>query len=193
MGGKRVLEFGYPKVHDGKNVLYDLRHSNPVLGIDEKTDAYVGGTGWLHYYLAAIGVWIADGFTDIYTKTGIIRSIFALTGLIGLLLFVRLLGRFFEDRFSKFLFAGLFFSMALFSISLTFMLREVRYYSLNILLVCGISAYYGLVRFKQGNKTRSPCVSQILMEILTGGIRRILCGGNTGPTRPMDLVASQAK
>ena len=166
MGGKRVLEFGYPKVHDGKNVLYDLRHSNPVLGIDEKTDAYVGGTGWLHYYLAAIGVWIADGFTDIYTKTGIIRSIFALTGLIGLLLFVRLLGRFFEDRFSKFLFAGLFFSMALFSISLTFMLREVRYYSLNILLVCGISAYYALVRFKQGNKTKYAITTGLGLYLL---------------------------
>src|SRR6185436_20880908 len=46
IGTERVLEYGYPKVHDGKNVFYDLRHSNPVLGINEENDAYVGGAGW---------------------------------------------------------------------------------------------------------------------------------------------------
>jgi hypothetical protein len=166
MGGKRVLEYGYPKVHDGKNVLYDLPHSDPALGIDKKTDAYVGGPGWLAYYLAAIGVSIAGFFDDIYTKTGIIRSLFALTGLFGMLLFVRLMSQFFEDRFSKFLFAGIFFATALLSVSLTLTLREVRYYSLNLLLVCFITGYYALVRFKKGNKKRYALFAGIGLYLL---------------------------
>src|SRR4029079_14307060 len=55
IGTERVLQFGYPKVHDGKNVFYDLRHSNPTLGINEKDDAYVGGAGWGQYYFGIAG------------------------------------------------------------------------------------------------------------------------------------------
>ena len=32
MRGERVLEYGYPKVHDGKNVLYDLLPSKSQTG-----------------------------------------------------------------------------------------------------------------------------------------------------------------
>ena len=56
MGGVRVLDFGYPKVHDGKNVLYDLRHPNVRLGIDEKTAAIV-----THDRLRVMG----DGFVNL--------------------------------------------------------------------------------------------------------------------------------
>src|SRR4029079_17155193 len=76
VGGQRVLKYGYPKVHDGKNVFYDLPHKDTKLGIDAKTDAYVGGTGWLHYYVAAVAVKIASVSNNMYTQTGIIRSVF---------------------------------------------------------------------------------------------------------------------
>jgi hypothetical protein len=73
MGGVRVLEYGYPKVHDGKNVFYDLLHPNPRLGIDEKTDAYIGGTSWGHYYFATLGVKLAEMSDDFFTKTAVIK------------------------------------------------------------------------------------------------------------------------
>src|SRR5512139_1342528 len=101
MHGKRVLEYGYPKVHDGKNVLYDLRHSNPKLGIDEKTDAYIGGANWGMYYVAAVAVTLAEMSNDIFTKTAILRIPFALTGLIGLVILGLLGAEFFDSRFSK--------------------------------------------------------------------------------------------
>ncbi len=67
--GKRVLEYVYPKVHDGKNVVYDLRHSNPNLGTDEKTDAYVGGANWaMCYVTAAIAVKRAQTSDDIFLR-----------------------------------------------------------------------------------------------------------------------------
>jgi hypothetical protein len=68
MHGKRVLEYGYPKVHDSKNVVYDLRHSNPRLGVDERTDAYIGGADWGMYYVAAVAAKIAPMGDDIYTS-----------------------------------------------------------------------------------------------------------------------------
>ncbi|MFZ1677202.1 MAG: hypothetical protein WAT91_08015, partial [Saprospiraceae bacterium] len=77
VGTERVLEYGYPKVHDGKNVFYDLRHSNPTLGIDEKDDAYVGGAGWAQYYFGIIGYKLTEKTENIFTKTGIFRATFA--------------------------------------------------------------------------------------------------------------------
>jgi hypothetical protein len=68
MNGKRVLEYACKKVHDGKNVVYDLRHSNPNLGTDEKTDAYIGGANWAMYYVAAIAVKVAQTSDDIFLR-----------------------------------------------------------------------------------------------------------------------------
>jgi hypothetical protein len=147
VGGQRVLQYGYPKVHDGKNVFYDLRHPNIKLGIDEKTDAYIGGSAWLHYYIAALAIKIASFSSDPYIQTGIMRSIFALTGIAGILLFLLMISRFLDNHFSKFLLSFLFFGLCLFSISLTLLLREVRYYSPNILLVCFTAGYYVVARF----------------------------------------------
>jgi hypothetical protein len=70
--GKMVLEYRYPKVHDGKNVVYDLRHPNPKLGIDQKTDAYIGGANWGMYYVAAVAVTGQAG-NDFLLKTAILR------------------------------------------------------------------------------------------------------------------------
>ena len=83
MGAERVLEYGYPKVHDGKNVFYDLNHPDKKLGINEKDDAYVGGAGWGQYYYGIIGYKLAETTSDIYFKTALFRATFAFAGLLG--------------------------------------------------------------------------------------------------------------
>jgi hypothetical protein len=142
MHGKRVLEFGYPKVHDGKNVVYDLRHSNPRLGVDEKTDAYIGGANWGMYYVAAVAVKLAQMTDDIFTKTAILRIPFALTGLIGLAILGLLGTEFFETRSSKKRFCVLFAFIELLSIPLVLHLREARYYALTGFLTALVTYIY---------------------------------------------------
>jgi hypothetical protein len=132
MGGVRVLEYGYPKVHDGKNVFYDLLHPDKTLGIDKKTDAYIGGASWGQYYFAAIGVKLAELSDDFYTKTAIIRSTFVLAGLAGLVILALLGMQFFRTRLSRRGFLVLFVFFEVISIPLTLHLREARYYPLVI-------------------------------------------------------------
>jgi hypothetical protein len=134
MHGKRVLAYGYPKVHDGKNVVYDLRHPNPRLGIDEKTDAFIGGANWGMYYFAAPAIKLADMSDDLYTKTAIIRTPFAIIGLAGLVLFAFLAAQLFNTRVSKATFLVLFAFFELISVPLVLHLREVRYYPLTVFL-----------------------------------------------------------
>ncbi|HWR59337.1 MAG TPA: hypothetical protein VN328_10655, partial [Thermodesulfovibrionales bacterium] len=134
MGGVRVLEFGYPKVHDGKNVFYDLLHSNRRLGVDEKTDAYIGGANWGQYYIAAIGAKLAEMSDDLFTKTGIIRATFALIGLAGLVVLAFLGSKFFRTRLSKRGFLTLFVFFEFISVPLALHLREARYYPLALFL-----------------------------------------------------------
>ena len=142
MHGKRILEYGYPKVHDGKNVVYDLRHPNKKLGIDEKTDAYIGGANWGMYYVAAIAVYFAEMSHDIYTKTAIVRIPFALVGLAGLALLALLTTQFFNSSASKKGFLVLFIFLELISIPLVLHLREARYYSLTVFLTALVVVIY---------------------------------------------------
>lgn len=142
MGGVRVIQFGYPKVHDGKNVFYDLNHPNISLGIDKNTDAYIGGASWGQYYFAVLGIKLAEMTDDFYAKTAIIRTTFGIMGLAGLLVF-GLLGRsFFRTDLSKKGLLAFFVFFELISISLVLHLREARYYSLTIFLIaCCIAVY----------------------------------------------------
>jgi len=142
MHGQRVLEYGYPKVHDGKNVLYDLRHWNPKLGIDEKTDAYIGGANWGMYYFAAIAVAMARITDDFYTKTAILRIPFAIAGLAGLAILAFLGAQFFDNRLSQCGFLTLFAFLELMSIPLILHLREARYYSLTVFLTALVVFVY---------------------------------------------------
>lgn len=134
VGAQRVLQFGYPKVHDGRNVFYDLRHSNPELGIEPKTDAYIGGAGWGHYYFAAPFVVLSKLATDFYHQTAILRIPFALAGFAGLLLLLWTGIRSVPDRVSRLAVAATYVLLILPSIPLQLHLREVRYYSLQLLL-----------------------------------------------------------
>lgn len=142
MGGVRVLQFGYPKVHDGKNVFYDLNHPDISLGIDENTDAYIGGASWGQYYFAVPGIKLAEMTDDFYAKTAIIRTTFGFMGLAGLLILAFLGSHFFQTGLSKKGYLALFVFFELISISLVLNLREARYYSLTIFLIaCCITVY----------------------------------------------------
>ena len=147
IGSERVLQFGYPKVHDGKNVFYDLRHSDPLLGINEKDDAYVGGTGWAHYFNGIIGYKLAEKSDDLYAKTGIYRTTFAVEGILGLCLLIFFMSKLLADSFSRYAFIVGFLLIELLSVSLVLLLREVRYYSLVILLTSLILGLYTTYRF----------------------------------------------
>ena len=78
MFARRIIEFGYPKVHDGRNVVYQFG-SNIALGVDERSDAYIGTT-WGQFYFAAPGVRWAEGVADPGAKTARVRLPFALRG-----------------------------------------------------------------------------------------------------------------
>jgi hypothetical protein len=139
VAGQRVLRFGYPKVHDGKNVLYDLNHPDYSIGIDEETDAFIAGANWAMYYLAAAGVWAASAADNVYLKTAIIRFPFALFGLAGLVILAWTVSLFFRERKHRLNFLLAFSLLCLLSVPLVLHLREVRYYSLLMFfLSCAI-------------------------------------------------------
>jgi len=130
MYGRRVLEYGYPKVHDEKNSLYLLSDTNFNIGIRNPGDIYVA-EGWTQYYLAAFGDYFANKTSNLYTKTAILRAPFALAGFLAIIIFGITISLFFKDNKKKAFIA--FFLFELVSISLILHLREVRYYSLILL------------------------------------------------------------
>ena len=76
MFARRVLEYGYPRVHGERNVVYQFAF-DVARGVDERHDAYIGTT-WGHFYFAAPGVALADRTTDLRRKTFLMRLPFAL-------------------------------------------------------------------------------------------------------------------
>lgn len=148
--GQRVLKYGYPKVHDGKNYLYLVELPDKKIGVKEKLDAYLG-PAWGQFYLAAIGEKIAVKFEDIYVKTGIIRGLFALIGLMGLILYSFLLIKLIENNRWQLIFFSGFFGLEFLSIPLILHIREVRYYPLALFLTS--SVFYSLIQFYFLKKT----------------------------------------
>ena len=142
MGADRVLNFGYPKIHDEKNTFYDLNHPDKRLGANEALDAYVGGAGWLQYYYGTIGFLIAEQFDDIYLKTAILRTSFALIGLMGLFILFHFMGKLFSDKHEKEVFWVLALLFSLSSISLALHIREVRYYGLVFFIFYSLMVLY---------------------------------------------------
>jgi hypothetical protein len=140
MHTRRVLEFGYPKAWDGKNMVYDLMHPNKELGLEPRTGAFIGGSGWGHYYFLAPFMPLAEMSEDLNTRTGLLRLVFALTGLLGLLLMARMLWRTMADLPEARSALLIFGSLVLLSVPLVLHLREVRYYSLLVLLSSALTA-----------------------------------------------------
>ena len=166
MGGVRVLQFGYPKVHDGKNVYYELQHHDKTLGIDKKTDAYIGGASWGQYYVAALGVKLAEFTDNIYTKTRIIRTIFAFLGLTGIILFALLGARFFPPGYSRKGFLALFLLIELLSVPLALHLRDARYYALTVFLTGLIVFVYAKYRILKDTRYPAYAVLSFILMIL---------------------------
>src|SRR5262245_13551105 len=146
MFAKRVLEFGYPKVYDGKNVLYGLpprRLANGRLALrSEKLDAYIGSP-WGYYYFGAIGVALAEGSDDLYAKTAWLRLPFATVGVLGLgVLLWGLLETVGPGARNRLAFATAYWVLAAYSVSLILHLREARYYGLIVFLSCALLVVY---------------------------------------------------
>ena len=131
MFATRVLTYGYPKVHDGKNVLNFTEIPDKSVGVKEKYDAWIH-VGWAQDYFAAIGVYISSYFDDFYVKTAILRIPFALAGVIGVLLFPFVFLDLFEDDKHKYTFLILYLFLETLSVFLALYVREVRHYSLTL-------------------------------------------------------------
>jgi len=141
---ERILDHGYPKVHDGRNVVYEF--DGPIsVGVKEGHDAYIGST-WGQYYFGVPGAAWARGVSDPYEKTWRVRLPFALAGLLGVwvLLWVGASGL--GGNVSAQLgLSALFLLLVSLSPSHVLHLREARHYPLVVLLVaCCLLVY---VRF----------------------------------------------
>jgi hypothetical protein len=138
MYATRILQYGYPKVHDGKNNLYIYDGPTQMRAYDARTDAYVN-SGWAQFYFAAPGVWVAQHFADPNLRTAILRLPFALVGVFGIALLAFVLAQFFRRRL---LVASAFITLSALCIPLILHLREVRYYSIAFACMAGIIWLY---------------------------------------------------
>jgi hypothetical protein len=145
MGAERVVQYGYPKVHDGKNIYNDMAMDTTISV--NKRDALVGAANWGQYYFGVIGYKLAEQADDLYVKTGLFRTPFAVLGMLGLAFWVFFMLRFCPSKFSKHLFAALFIFLSLLSVSLTILLREARYYSILIFCASLVVGLYAVYRF----------------------------------------------
>jgi hypothetical protein len=133
MFGRRVLEYGYPKVHGARNVVYQFG-PNIAVGVKEDSDAYIGTT-WGQFYFAAPGLLWARATEDPYARTFRVRLPFALAGAAGVGVWLwALLPVFRGAPRRSWRFAAAFLLLAALSVSLILHLREVRYYALVVLL-----------------------------------------------------------
>ncbi|MDD5207378.1 MAG: hypothetical protein PHS17_18265 [Desulfobacterales bacterium] len=138
----RTLKYGYARVDDGRNELY-LTQTDRNLGIHAPTGALLYGGSWLKFYVGAVGVWLAQKTDDLYLKTGILRTEFALFGLLGLAILAWALFTLYRGKpQQRYHFWLLFTFFELLSLPLILHLREVRHYSLLILLTSAILAVY---------------------------------------------------
>jgi hypothetical protein len=147
--GRSVLEYGFPKVHVGRNVVY----GTPVplaLGRNEALDAYVGSP-WGQYFFAAPAVAWSDGARDLEVRTWRMRLPFALAGWLGVLLFGCAGASLWPagPGGRAWFWLGYGVCLAL-SVSLQLHLREVRYYPL-VVLGLGATAWLAVRRHVRGD------------------------------------------
>ncbi len=127
--GRRILKYGYPKIHDGDKLLF-LWEQGPIsLGTKEPLDAYII-SGWGQYYFAAIPAFFTHYTENIYFPTAIMRIPFAAVGCLGLAIMLLAIAQCFSSTNERLNISAIFLILCLSSISLALHLREVRYYSL---------------------------------------------------------------
>jgi len=140
---QRIISYGYPKVNDGKNVLNMTMIPEREVGVKESIDAWIH-LPWLQYYFASIGVYLAEKVSDIYLKTAFVRIPFAMAGVVGVLI-TPIASVFLLKKKNRLSFYVLFIGLIITNVSLALHLREVRSYSLNMLilsLLCGVFVSY---------------------------------------------------
>lgn len=132
MTAEKILQFGYPKVHDGKNIIY-LPDEPTWIGYKKEIDANIT-IPWGSYYFATISAFLSNKTDDIYLKSALARIPFAAIGLLGLIIFALSVKDFFSDKstYQKFILA--FIAIEIFSVALFLHMREARYYSLVIFM-----------------------------------------------------------
>lgn len=166
MFANRILEYGYPKFYDGKNMLgaIDLR---TIVDINVSNRIYMWTKG-AQYYFAAIGAFFAKNTGDIYAKTAILRIPFALIGLLGLIIMVLGPAKIFRiDLTSKLIFFIFFVFFELLSVSLVLHLREMRYYSPVIFIsACILYVYINYVFLKNIKATVYALLMTLLLTVL---------------------------
>ncbi|MFH0800443.1 MAG: hypothetical protein V2A66_09730 [Pseudomonadota bacterium] len=166
MYGERVLQYGYPKISDGKNIIYNLELPDKTIGINRTLGAYTG-TVWGHFYAAAAGVLLARFTDDIYTKTAMLRIPFAAAGMFGVMLMALGGALFFKKRLTMaLLFAFFFLSMEALSVSLALHLREVRYYSIVVFLVSFLFFLYAGYKFQKRIAFKPYALCTIIASLL---------------------------
>lgn len=138
MYGTRILRYGYPKVNDGKNNLYVYDGPTQMRAYDARHDANVY-FGWVQFYFAAPGAWVAQHFSDPNVRTAIMRVPYALAGTLALTLFILIITKWFRRRL---LVASAFIVLSGLCIPLVLHMREVRYYSLALLCLAGVTWLY---------------------------------------------------
>ena len=130
MYAERVLDYGYPKVHDGVNSLNQDMLSGKV-GVNEEYDAWTA-TMWGQYYFTSIGARLARNVEDIYTKTLLLRIPHALVGLIGILMIPFIVTPSIKNKDKKVYLWICYVFLIIFSVSLILHIKEVRSYALSI-------------------------------------------------------------
>ena len=142
MFGRRVLEYGYPKVHGPRNVVYQFGF-DAAMGVKERCDAYIGTT-WGQFYFATIGLALAGEDGDLYRKTLRLRLPFALAGASGVLMLLLALLPALSGARARFAFASAYLLSISACVALLLHLREVRYYPLATLLSSALCAVHVL-------------------------------------------------
>lgn len=149
MHGRSVLEYGYPKVHAGRNIVYGA-HLPYALGRNEALDAYLGSP-WGQYFFAAPAVAWSDRASDLAARTWRVRLPFALAGWLGVLLLGGVGASLWPAAAGARAWFWLGFGVCLaLSASLQLHLREVRYYPL-VVLALGVTAWLESRRHRRGD------------------------------------------
>ncbi len=164
MYAKRILQYGYPKINDGKNLIWLSYLPDRNIGINKKMDS-CEALVWGQYYFAAIGEFFAEKTNDIYLKTAFLRVPFGAAGLLGLLIMaLSISGIFGRNTVRELIFFNAFFFLAIFSVSLTLHLREVRHPSLEVFLSACI--FYIYFNYRYYNKVKFVPYSVMLTLLL---------------------------
>jgi hypothetical protein len=164
MFATRVLEYGFPKIHGEKNVLYEFA-GDLEIGRDEATDAYIGTT-WGHFYFAVPGLLWSRGVDDPHAKTARMRIPFALAGLLGVASFLFAALPALRKRGEREWFAALYFALCCLSISLVLHIRETRYYALQVLASAWVIAVHLRYHVYGGMGFRRYLAAQALLLVL---------------------------